>query len=344
MVGSHNLTTPALGGGRNFEVSLLFEDDHGSPADWWVKTRDTMPQSFAGLEDDPELPLETDAAIPLQVSFDWKEHAAEYFWSGDVPAPCVAISAHGNELFDLFPAEAGTWAAFDEAATPILHDALKASSLLQVRLPNGTSGVILVQETGMSRKPSMVVTFTAADIIEYWSRLTADQRATFLESRFGKGLVEDDLAELVARPGNDREGFFETYAGIFHGFEMLRGSIAEALNDGRDERADYLVFGERHDSLPSLLKKATEGADGLQVVDRYLILLCARQFLRELRRDHPDFARERAGEVRNLLALTLHTGPLVKAMDLDADGRAFIAWFEKHFLKRVGSRRGSGRG
>ena len=42
---------------------------------------------------------------------------------------------------------------------------------------------VLVQEEGMKSKPSALFDLSPSEILRYWSLLTAEQRAAFLEAR-----------------------------------------------------------------------------------------------------------------------------------------------------------------
>jgi hypothetical protein len=208
--------------------------------------------------------------------------------------------------------------------------------LLNVTAEDGGSDVLLVQETEMSRKPSIVVSFSASDILAYWARLTPEDRADYLAAHFEGTIPEDWTAggfieKVVPAP----HGFFETFAGIFHGFEMLRLQVGESLEEGNQKKADYLLFGSRHDSLPHLIDKVTEPEAGEDALTGYLVLLCARQLLREMHRSGDDFYAERKGEIRSLLKKAEMTAAFTDRLNLGSAGKEFLEWFEGHFLRRV---------
>jgi hypothetical protein len=235
------------------------------------------------------------------------------------------------------------WQELDSDQCNALKDALKFSALVQVKNELGLEGLVLVQEDGMAHKPSLLTNLNVADILRYWSLLTSEQRAEFLEakgmelSQFQKG------AEIVARAKLQKDGdsLFDRVAGFFHAFGCLERSVRQALKEGRESEADYRLLGDKYDSLKNLLARMAKEDDKLDPVDRYLILLSGRQVLEQLsaedapesraffkaRRDRvqtlTDFIKNMAQECRTTMAAS------------EADLPAFLDWFDRWFLKRA---------
>jgi hypothetical protein len=127
---------------------------------------------------------------------------------------------------------------------------------------------------------------------------------------------------------------FDTYAGIFHGFEMLREQVCQSLSENHPKQAEYLLFGDRHDSLPRLLRSIVAHEEKLDVVARYLMMLSARQLLLWLRRTHSEFASQHALDVKKLISLSGETKSIRAELSVGTDHVAFLDWFESHFARR----------
>jgi hypothetical protein len=334
VVGSHNLTTAAHQKGGNFEASLLIERDDAGVPDWWLDVQKKKPTAFAPdaatIDDD----ISEREFVPLQLTFDWMTKRAEARWDGAAVSNLLKISSSGSDLFTLESLQPGTWTVLSPENAAILETGLASTSIFTVS-KDGSAGTILVQESGMSRKPSIVVAFSIADILEYWSRLTPADRASYLEAHFQSTIPDDwSVGDIVRREAGEVSSFFENFAGIFHGFEMLRTQMADCLSEGNEKKADYLLFGKRHDSLPHMVEKA-HSPDQANPLSRYLVLLCARQLLHEMRRGDTSFFIERRADIDALLDTTLNTEDLLGGLTLGEGGPKFIKWFEGHFLKRL---------
>jgi hypothetical protein len=94
------------------------------------------------------------------------------------------------------------------------------------------------------------------------------------------------------------------------------------------------VFGAKHDSLPVLVERVTRDEDG-DLVDRYLIVLCAQQLADALRRDWPDFwAGERSGAARLTAALAVRARLRAQLLARnDEEMSRFLDWYEARFLR-----------
>src|SRR5690606_10312105 len=95
---------------------------------------------------------------------------------------------------------------------------------------------------------------------------------------------------------------FDRFAGIFHAFSCLQERLDEALESGDasgERHAKYRLFGERGDSLGALIDKQLADSEGDRV-NRYVSLLCAREVVRSVRSNYPDFASEHADDLAQL--------------------------------------------
>src|SRR4030095_7193418 len=123
------------------------------------------------------------------------------------------------------------------------------------------------------------------------------------------------------------------------GFEMLREQVSKSLAEGHDKRADYLLFGDRHDSLPRLLHRVVdeqekEGVLKLDAVSRYLMVLSARQMVKWLKREHKEFVSLHTDDMQELVRLTRATDGIRARLSVGSDHVTFLDWFETHFLRR----------
>ena len=167
----------------------------------------------------------------------------------------------------------------------------------------------------------------------YWSLLTPDQRAAFIERRFGLG---EDLEGISIR-SNERldqiDTVFDRFAGIYHAFGCVRKSIEIALEEGRYSDATVRLYGAKYDSVPSLLQKITESSD-IDPIVQYVTFLSAKQLGDYIVSEYPEFIQSSEGKT-SLLDVELE-----KLVDIRRqlpveemeDSSRFLAWFERAFL------------
>jgi hypothetical protein len=338
IVGSHNLTSAATSKGGNFEASFFLETEPESRVEPWLETDDKKPKVFNLC--DPALQSSMprdDAVVPLQVKFGWtKPRSCRLLWEGAKASPGLRLSLRGAEVMSCGSLLPNRWWPVSDDQALAIEGKLVSSALLTVQLEGGDSGTILVQEDGMSRKPSILLTLSPTEILAYWARLTVDQRVQYLEERLG-GIDPSSLRaegfELLER--ESATSMFETYAGIFHGFEMLREQVSKSLADGREKHADYLLFGDRHDSLPRLLHRVVEDNEQkLDAVSRYLMVLSARQMVKWLKRERKEFVSRHSDDMQELDGLASATDSIRAQLSVGSDHVAFLDWFDAHFMRR----------
>jgi hypothetical protein len=313
-----------------------------SPArrpDWWLSTDTVRPRDYEPRSEDEG--NTTTGGTKLSVRFWWDTITAQAYWDDSNSSPPLAIANHGVELFRLNGLPAREWRPLPVEACAELHRVLRSTSLLSVIGEHQEPGLLLIQEEGMFRRPSLLLELSPADILRYWSLLTAAQRAAFLEARAPELAMLGEGAALVARyaPLPQEDTFFDRFAGMFLAFGSLERSVRAALREGRSQEAMYRVFGQKYDSLGSLLSRVlSESAqDKGDLLDQYVIVLCARQFVQELRRDHDAFWHEHATEAKRLQeqlgALTTLRERLIARQP--AEMPRFLDWFDAWFLRRA---------
>jgi hypothetical protein len=215
---------------------------------------------------------------------------------------------------------------------------LSETSLVQVIGDRPDAVWLLVQEEAMSHKPSLLLQLTVAEILRYWALLTAEQRAAFIEQRFPDLSATATGRDLLARlpPLRTVDSFFDRFAGIFHAFGCLERSVRDALAQDREKDAAYRLFGQKYDSLPTLLGQLAEEGSGSDI-DRYVMVLSARQMCEELKRAFPDFWDRHLADavsIGNQLGALDQIRQRLIAHDPDAMP-AFLQWFDRWFLKRA---------
>ena len=98
---------------------------------------------------------------------------------------------------------------------------------------------LLVQEINMAQKPPLLEGLSAAEILEYWSLLTPDQRNEYLERKLTALLERADMQHGATALPEPSESLFDRFAGIFHAFSCLEEHVLEALKRGAEKDARY---------------------------------------------------------------------------------------------------------
>jgi hypothetical protein len=337
-VGSVNLTGAAHRRGGNIESGFLVEPELNQVPDWWLSRADgKKPTAFEGLAEADDLTTRS-PAIWLTVTYDWTSHCAEIEWRGEQPSPQIDLSTAGVHRLRLAPMTAGEPRTLSKADAESIRQGLETTALFTAIVAGAEDGPILVREEGMAMKPKILLTLSAADILRYWSALTAEQRAAILDNvALRDPALASALTAAVRHSPQDRQdSFFDNFAQIFQAFENMREGVRKAIEAGRDAEAVQRLLGEKYDSLPCLLKRVFQADTQLDPVSRYLIVLCSRQVLEQARKSHPEFARahrERFDELHRLTDTTEIRGQLNLASVAQPD--LFLEWFETWFVRRA---------
>jgi hypothetical protein len=343
-LGSANLTAPGHSGrGGNIETGMLLQLDPPSRPDFWLLPLKRKPVAFEPRPADDEPPDEV--VLPLQVRFSWKSREASVRWDGIRPSPPLVLCGTGGPLGPSYTWPSREWQQLDAAVAEGLATELTSTSILTVRADDGRESPVLVQEEDMPLKPELLRTLPVRDILQYWSLLKPEQRQAFLDSR-AEQLSPNELGGLMApvaddaRLGND---IFERCAGVFHAFAQLEARVFEALEAKRPRQAAALMFGERFDSLGTVLDRVLRGDDAptdsgeMDEVDRYLVLLCAVQLTERIRKDAPDFWEDYRAQAEGIAQRLRERTMLRTALTAQdpAEMPTFLDWFDTWFLKRA---------
>lgn len=335
-VGSANLTRAAHQSGGNLETGFLVEVTPVRRPEFWLTPVARDPSDF-------RVQKEGDAAASggtrLNIRYYWDKELAEGYWDGSTPSPVLQLAARGVPLGAVGPLNPYSWTNLGAELAGKLEAILRETSFLEVTGDGQVPGLLLVQEEGMSHRPSVLMTLSATDILRYWSLLTQEQKAAFLESRAPDTALLGSGADLVARAKWTLEPhtLFDKFAGLFHAFGCLERSVRDSLEKGRVKDAQYRIFGRKYDSLGYLLDRVLEEKGSGDSVDKYVIVLCARQLCSELRRDYPDFWADR-GDDAGALEERFHSATAIRAQLIAQDPATlpeFLDWFDDWFLRRA---------
>ena len=339
-VGSANLTNAAHRSGGNLETGFLVELDPPRRPDWWLASDASKPKTFRPESEDEG--AATSGGTKLSIRFFWNTESAEAFWDDGALSPTLSVKAQGVEIFKVDDLPPRTWHPLPAAACQELRRVLRSTSILTVVGDGREPGSLLVQEEGMYGRPSLLLDLSPADILRYWSLLTLAQRAAFIEAHAADLAQLGEGAALVSRyePLSRGETFFDRFAGIFLAFGCLERAVRASLTKGGSRRdAEYRLFGEKYDSLGNLLNRVVKEAaeDKGDLVEQYVMALCAKQLERELRREYPEFWEEYSSDVKKLrerIDVALSVRQRLVARD-PKEMPAFLKWFDDWFLRRA---------
>lgn len=336
-VGSANLTSAAHQAGGNLETGFLVDLEPPRRPEFWLTLDERRPAEFLVRTEDGIAAAARGTA--LNIRYHWDLSAAEAYWDAPRVSPELGLDARGVQVGMIPGLPPGEWIPLSESLAKKIAEHLTETSLFFVHAPGEEPAPLLVQEEGMAHKPSLLVHLSAADILRYWSLLTAEQRAAAIEAHTSALALDGQGADLVARfrTLHEEETLFGRFAGIFHAFGCLERSVRSALDADREKEVGYRLFGRKYDSLGSLLDRvAAEGGSGNDV-DDYVLLQCARQLCREVGRDYPEYWSRNAAGVAELEERFESLGAIRRRLVAAhaGDFADFLDWFDNWFLKRA---------
>ena len=337
VVGSPNLSSAghSRATAGNLEAAFLVDvTDAGYPQRWWLEPVDHEAERFTDTAPAEEDGLEG-AGLNLSLQYDWGKNELSYRLVRDDADKRVerfeVNQPAGPHLFSVDRPRSGRWVTCPGDAATQVRDLLASTSFLQIT-HKGRSWRILVREEGMPYRPSLWTELTPEEILEYWSLLTAAQRAAFIER-----LTQDSLEGLptaIRDPLRSKDTLFDRYAGIYHAFGCLSRHVETAVDERREAEAEARLLGAKYDSLPSLLEK-TLALDDADPIVRYVTLLCAKQLRDDLFGRYRPFFKARKKGLAALDRLLTQLPDLKDALPLpdDDDREAFLDWYESAFLR-----------
>jgi hypothetical protein len=336
-IGSANLMSAAHQARGNVETGFLVQTKPPPRPEFWLTPEEKPPTAFEAPQGVAD--AATAGGCPLNLRYHWDQSLAEAFWDAPGESPVLRLEARGIALGEVLPLPSRTWTSIPPDLTARIGNSLAETSLFKVYGATAEPALVLVQEEGMSHKPSLLLQLSIADILRFWSLLTPAQRSAFLEARAPAALLIGQGADLVtqAKIVLEEQTIFDRFAGAFHAFGCLERAVRAALDGGNEKEADYRLFGRKYDSLGSLLERVLTDQGTTDEVDRYVIGLCARQLRQELAEDYPDYWADHPTDVgvldRSLGQLDGIRGALIAQNG--AEFALFLDWFDHWFLKRA---------
>ncbi len=343
LVGSPNLTNAAHKGSKqgNLETAVLLDLDPSTRPDWWMEAIDAsvQPEFRPGAPEDQSL----ESIFPVTLRFDWRSGALSYFWEQRrrVNPASFRIGSGGRPVAEIASLEFDRWTGVT-ADAEVLRSVLRSGSFLDVSVGDAPHQRVLVQETGMEDKPSLLRELSPEQILEFWSMLTTEQQDAFLENEISRLVLPDgDPDDASQSPHEEVTSMFDRFAGIFHAFSCLRERLDEALDRGDasgQRHAIYWLFGKRHDSLGSLVDKLLSDTASDRV-NRYVSLFCAQDIVRWVRGAYPEFVEAHAHELEELDDRLQAIHELRGAFDFGSTDETdkFFEWFEEMFFVPIKS-------
>jgi hypothetical protein len=333
-IGSANLTGAAFNRGGNVETGFFVEVPQRR-LDWWMSMDRKVPTTFTKRAEDEG--LTQGRGYKLSLRFDWSLHAANCFWDDSSPSPRLTLISHGIELSRIDSVPSRQWRELSADESQRIEEAVSSSAFITVRIDGEPDAQILVAEESMTHKPSLMKSFTADEILQYWSLLTADQKQEFLEEH-ADAFSDPEIAMWLGldRKSAADESFFATFAQLYLSFGNLERAVRAALSAGREREAVDRLFGKKFDSLRRLLEQVNEEANS-DPVRRYVTLVCARQFLDSFQTDQSEFMARHPSDVGALHDL-LQRDAQIRATFTFGDAleqESFFRWFDRWFLKRA---------
>jgi hypothetical protein len=337
-VGSANSTMSGCLRGRdrgNWESGFLVEVTSGARPDFWLAALTKAPAEFRHEAEDHG--AATRGGTRLVLRFRWDQGSANAFWGGASESPALSVRHGGASVFELDPLPPKEWTELSAEQSKRLEEVLVSTSLFEVHGESDEPGLLLVQEEGMSQRPSLLLDLSTADVLRYWALLTPEQRSAFIEARVAAGGEDDPLVAKLA-PLRASDTLFDRFAGTFHAFNCLEERVRTALQGGQTREADYRLFGKKYDSLGPLLERVRSDFDAQKGdrVEQYVVTLCAKQLVRELKDEFSEYFAARRADVLALDQRIRETAALRESIAAsDPETPAFLEWFERWFLRRA---------
>ena len=341
-IGSPNLTTAAHQKGGNLETGFIV-DKLAPPGacEFWLSAQTKVPLDFKPNDEAEGTTKETVTHLVLRYRWDTGEASA--FWNEpeNRPAsPCLELDAQGQQLGKIGPLPSSQWTSLDAGFSEMLQTVLRRTSFISVREDGKDPVTVLVQEEGMTHKPSLLADLSVQDILRYWSLLTSEQRSAFLELRATELIKTGQGLDLVTtqRLQAEQDTLFDRFAGFFHAFGCLERAVKKAIEENRELEAVYLLFGKKYDSLGSLLTRVAGTESKQDDVERYVLALCAKQVCQQVRKDYAEFWQNHPADAKEIERLCGETAARMQealATKTQEDMKPFLDWFEGWFLKKA---------
>ena len=341
LAGSPNLTESAHNSKSNMESGFLVEVINRDTPEFWLEKEE--PDKKYSFVEQPE--NEEEAATVgsrLMIRYDWDKKKASAFWNHDKPfSGELTIRGRGERIGVIRRPPASEWMELPGGFAETLENILTETSFLNVIGERDAPLTILAQEEGMFKKPSQSGNLTPSQIMRLWSQMTPEQKSEVLESCMMQKLIKekhgsDDISEDIFE--SEQDNLFAQLSGFFHAFGCLERSLERAFENNNSNNIKHLLFGERWDSVRTLLI-TTKESEEYNDVDKYLIFLCARQLVNNLKENHENYSRNQRAkdfqEIEDILnEITQFEQNLIEVSGHE-DMEEFLLWFKKKFLQKA---------
>ena len=200
LVGSVNCTSPAHrhGGAGNLEAAFLVDiSDQNLPRRWWLKSLEHDAERFAEIAPTESDGLD-DPPFGVSILYHWGEGRLAVRLEGKMALPLEVTDISGRSLFTIDRGETEEWFDCGPRAADEVRKSLASSSFLVIRRDDARWRV-LVREEGMAHRPSILSELSPDEILEYWSLLSAEERADFIERHAALG------QEIEGLPAAEKE-------------------------------------------------------------------------------------------------------------------------------------------
>ena len=245
------------------------------------------------------------ATPPLTLRHSWDRASPNTSGRGRVPPGRFELFTGGSPLGAIAPVAASKWKSFPPELSESLADRLRSTSFVDVSVDGGPRATLLIREEGMAQKPSILMILSAEEILRYWSLLSVEQRQAFLADKAQDFMVREGILAPRIDPLRSVFSMFDRFAAVFHrghAFSMLREHVVASIEAGREKEPVYRLFGEKYDSLPSLIRTVLGDREG-DVVNRTITLLTAQDKTRcaSSRRSMPRSFNSIAGNEKHFI-------------------------------------------
>lgn len=339
-IGSANLTRAAHQAGGNVETGFLVDLIPPRQPEFWLSRDSRQPTGFQNATENDT--AASAGGTRLSLRYHWDRSVAECFWDGrdgrDV-SPELRLEARSVTIGSIPPLLPQKWWRLTGDISREISEHLLETSLFSVHGEGEMPGLLLVQEEGMSHKPALLLSLSVTDILRYWSLLTPAQRTAFLEAHAADGALDGPGAELLTRVKRESgdESLFDRFAGMFHAFGCLDRAVRGAFEAGEEKQVTYRIFGKKYDSLGSLLDRVETQTPIRDEIENYLIVSCARQLCRELKRDFPDYWSKHGFDAKSLEERFQRLAAIRQLLiqTNGGDFAEFLDWFDRWFLQKA---------
>ena len=330
LTGSVNLTSAAHSASRsgNYEAAFLVDMSHApGRRKWWLHPLDHKPPCADVVADEREDC--TPVFVNIHLRYDWSREAFEYRVDDEVEGTIEIRTVAGVAICEIPSPRFGTWLAISDDVAGEIRELLSSTSFVAICHPKGIWRV-LIREEGMHRRPSLLQHLSPEEILMYWSLLSGEQRATFIEHRLEDAGTLEGLA-VSYKPLHTANTIFDRVAGVFHAFERQYRHISESIANGHTREARSILFGSKYDSLPVLLTKIAED-HARDPIMSYLTFLSAKQLLSRIETEHPDFTQSCDDDRPYLVSCFNQLSDLRDTLlTTDEEREPFLEWYEELF-------------